>query len=115
MHGERAKFQGVLIQRGGVSGSSGRSEKAQKFQRICQLRSGLAGSIMEALKSHGEERLYAAQERHIEADIFQRMGKMAEVQFDYARRMQDREPPRHKRRVEDYAWDVEQKNKKTRI
>ena len=63
---------------------------------------------------HAEERLYAAQERHIEADIFQRMGKMAEAQFDYARRMEDREPPRHKRRVEDYASDVEEKDKKRR-
>ena len=106
-------FQTVLFQRSGVSGSSGRSENPQKFDKQF-MSSGLAGGIMEALNMHAEERLYAAQERHIEADIFQRMGKMAEAPFDYARRMEDREPPRHKRRVEDYASDVEEKDKKTR-
>ena len=88
---------------------------------------------MEALKSHGEERLYAAEERKVEADFFQRLEKMAEAAYENARRMDadHREPTRHERCVEDdappdveekkkrpcvedYASDVEEKDKKRR-
>ena len=113
MHGERAKFQAVLIQRGGVSGSSGRSEKPQKFQSILSF--GLAGGIMRALKLHADERRYEAEERQMEADVFQRLEKMAEAEFENARRMDPdhREPTRHKRCVkDDPPPDVEKKDKK---
>ena len=100
MHGERAKFQAVLIRPGRDSGSSGRSEKPQEFQSIVS--SGLAGDIMEALQLHQEERLYAAKERQMEASLYERMGRMAEAQLNNACRMEDREPPR---RLEDYATD----------
>ena len=83
MHGDRAKFQTVLFQRSGVSGSSGRSEKPQKFQSI--LGFGLAGGIMRALKLHADERRYEAEERQMEADVFQRLEKMAEAEFENAR------------------------------
>ena len=130
MHGDHAKFQTVLFQRGG--GICGRSENTQKFQKQF-MSSGLAGGIMQALQLHAEERLYAAEERQMEADFFQRLGKMAEAQFENARRMDPdhREPTRHERCVEDdappdveekkkrpcvedYASDVEEKDKKRR-
>ena len=73
---------------------------------------------MEALKLHAKERLYAADERQMEAVFYQRLGKMAEAaQFENARRMDPdhREPTRHERCVEDDAPpDVEEKDKKKR-